>query len=223
MVRVASPSASWRRSGGELAFRKLYSNETQVVQAMTLFMECNQRPLLADRPMIAEMERWVDLEYVAYFGDIEEDDPENHRYKKDTRFKDIAFKTEYAMPFLHILIDYFRKWRDDNYVFHVPKALKKRAREYLRECHPVHHVFSKLFQRGSNSYNIPVRNIFIDIQNSDDARLLSPFHKKQLSEENILEYLKERGFDIRESKPGVFIAHDIVKIEYRDSAPVFLN
>jgi len=197
--------------GGEMAFRLLYSNNPKVVQHMTLFMECNERPLLACKPMVAEMERWVDLEYVSFFGDIPEDDPDNNRYKKDNRFRDDQFKRDYAMPFLHILFDYFKRWREDNYVFHVPQHLKDRAMAYLRECNPVHDLFNKLYEHNPRAPKIPVREVYLSLANCEEYRVLSPYQKKQIQVESIRNYLIEMGYTITEKKKGCPIVEGIGK------------
>lgn len=187
--------------GGQIKARMLYSNRNIVRQTWTLVCECNERPRLHMRPGIAEMERWIDIYHESNFSDSNlVDDPITHRYVPDVYFKTFDFRKKYSMTLIHILIDYFRLWKHNNYIFQLSPSVIQRSKEYMLDCNPVHSFFIQYYEPVEKTDRISVvsiNSIRDTIQNSVEAQLLSKLERRLLSTPHIIRYFQDRGIPVQ--------------------------
>jgi phage/plasmid-associated DNA primase len=214
-VKLDNSTIKSLTGGGELEARKCYSNDTRVRQTWTLVCECNDRPLLKERPGPAEMSRWIDIHHKSYFGDdVLEDDPINHRYVPNVDLKTPTFQKDYALSFIHILLDHFLIWKKNNYVFQLTREVKKRTQEYMMDCNPIHQLFinnyeKKIMKSGNTTINnypkVLIRHIYETINEAPEVRILTKIEKLQLTQKNIIKYLKDREIEVHTNEKYPYI------------------
>lgn len=187
--------------GGMIKARFLYDNNDHVRQTWTLVCELNERVPLKHRACHAEVARWIDIYFGSTFDEVvAEDDWENRIFVVDLNLKSIEYKDKYAMSFLHILIDHFRIWRQNNYRFELTDQVIQRTKEYLLDCDPVHQFFKAIYQhvgpyKGEfpRERRLPITTIYDSIFDTHEVTLLSKEERRLLSKANIIRYLQGRG------------------------------
>lgn len=208
-VKLDNDTIKSLTGGGDLDARKCNSNITLVRKSFTLVCECNERPLLSNKAKFAEKARWIDILYESRFSeDVKEDDWENKVFVENTIFKQKTWINEYKMSFMHILLDHFKVWKDNNYVFQLPEKVKQRSLEYLLDCNPIHGLFKQLYEHDKEYKGVVhVNTIYHEIINLQEYHVLTHREKRLITREALCEYLNERSVKFCMVQGGSSIKH----------------
>lgn len=208
-IKEPSPDAKINNStmksltgGGILDIRGLYTNNTTTRQTWTLVMECNQRPKLENIADVAETDRFIDINHGSYFGDLEKDDPKHHRYVENKKLKENDFKKNYGMSFMHILLDYYRIWKSNNYTFILPDSVKKRSMKYLHACNPWYKYFHQLFYLSIEKNILTFHHIQNAIKDMDEVRNLPYNERKKMDIASLHKFFEDHGVLAKKDKKG---------------------
>ncbi len=135
--------------GGVLHGRQLFKGIQDIVLHMTMVLETNAVPNMAESCMVADTERLLDTFFGSTFtSDEKKWDESKHIYPKNRQYTEVAFWKERRNAFLNILVEYLYKLHDTNYDMgkFVPKAITDRTYLYTLESHLVYRLFKTLFK-----------------------------------------------------------------------------
>lgn len=118
--------------GGSFSARGHHESETTKALHLTMIVECNKKPLFAEEPQRAEVERLIDL----YFGSTFTDDPKevdesNRIYLGKKEYKNEDFQEKHKRAMLYLLMKAYKKYQEREYHFDIPQSVRNRANEYL--------------------------------------------------------------------------------------------
>ena len=191
--------------GNSIKARFLYSNIATVPNHMTIVLECNERPPLKSKASTAERQRWIDIYFKSTFTDeISEDQPEEGLYVVNPTFMMESFLQTYKMSFFHILLDYFRIYKENNYQLLLSDATKKRSLEYILDCNPFHRAFEYNYRqsvqmkyRKDGGPKTPVNLVLHSLKSyCQEETHLTFEEKRSLNRQTLLDYLKERKIPV---------------------------
>lgn len=140
--------------GGELNARALYSNKSEVQLHLTLGMECNVKPGMAEDPTEADIRRIVDLPFDSTFTDDKELlDDEKAIFLIDPTLKTTEWKHKHRNVMLNILVQHFLEVKDNNYNLNAwrPQCIVDRSMEYVQKSYDIHNIFLELFEQRDES------------------------------------------------------------------------
>lgn len=128
--------------GNTINSRTIYSKNTTVNLHGTIFVLCNDKPLLnhVDQAMA---NRLINFPFRSVFKDpsymkehsIQEG--ENYIFKKDEMLKETGFIETNKLQLMNLLIQYYRKFKQDGYLIkNIPDSIKKESEEYMNDSDP---------------------------------------------------------------------------------------
>ena len=124
-------------TGGDvMAYRGLYSNNTKTNMRATHIMMCNKKPLL-DQIDDAVHRRLIIIPFDAQFRseeDIKQFIPEGtpNVFIGVDSVEDEEFLNRMKLPFLHILLDYYKVFRSNGYqITNIPERCRTLVKEYM--------------------------------------------------------------------------------------------
>ena len=140
--------------GGNVAGRKLYSNNTKIVLCMIMIMECNDKPKFKSGPKDAEEERVVDLFFPNKFTSNPDEVNGVNVFMGNPEYKTIEWKESHRDAFLQILIESYKSLQRNNHILYIPPNVKDRTNIYLNESLPIIEIFNAKYVRTGNNMDI---------------------------------------------------------------------
>jgi len=182
--------------GGKFSARSLYDNQTEKILHSTTFVECNKRPMFAEEPKIADVERLIDIHYRSTFtSDLELIDENNYFYPQDATLKNFEFQHEHKFALLKILFEYHKKYRDNNYKLIVPNSIKKRTNEYLEMSCNILQWFKDQYMKTNDKKDVSkLRDIFKHFRESEYYYNLTKREKRRYNYRYFCNYFRENIF-----------------------------
>ena len=99
-----------RNGTPDFAARKILSEVTRVRLCLTLHMNCNTIPYISTLDSAMEQRLRIFEIKSRFVINKEEVDEANHQFRANSYFISTEFKELYAMQFMHILIEYLKKY-----------------------------------------------------------------------------------------------------------------
>jgi phage/plasmid-associated DNA primase len=123
--------------GGTLPARGNYEQDNQKSLHSTMILECNEKPLLKEEPVQAEIDRIIDINFPSYFTDDEKEINESlHIYPCKKEYKDVSFQNIHKYAIIKIIMDAYKDYQQNNYKIYISAEIKQRTTEYLTQsCH----------------------------------------------------------------------------------------
>jgi len=202
--------------GGFINCRMLYSNECQAKQCATVVCESNDEILLKSNPKQAELQRILVLIYKSSFLDnVEEDDAFNNIYKQNPLYKTIEWKNEYKMSLIYILLDYYKKFQENNYKFNIPEEIKDFSNKYLKKSSIMLSIFNEYFEFDNNS-KIEFKTLLNRFKQFayDNKSYYTFIQLRSINKENLIKTLEELNIKISGNNVlGIKIKDEYLEIE----------
>jgi hypothetical protein len=202
--------------GGRTSARMCNSNDCRVLQHMTLIMECNKRPPLAETPTNADVERYIDILYSANFdnGNLE-DDPANERYVKNPLYIDENWHKANRMWFFHILLPYLHRWLDNGQRFDFPEHVKQRSLSYLKGCDPMHVLFYDVAEKEEGKRSILLDVLLKAMKESPTYDTLGILQRREVKKATLQKFLTDEKIEWENNS--------VIGIRLLGSSPSFLD
>ncbi|ARF08563.1 DNA primase [Catovirus CTV1] len=111
--------------GGEFSARGHHENKTAKKLFLTTVVECNDKPLFAEEPKRAELDRLINILFGSTFtDDPSEVDVSKRIYPANKEYKTIEFQEQYKRSLLRIVMDAHKNYSKRDYCFDIPKRFK---------------------------------------------------------------------------------------------------
>ena len=155
--------------GGSFSARGLFEKETQKTLTMTCVVECNKKPLFAETPQVAEVERVIDILFRNTFTDKEEDvNPEFGVYRGNAKFKELTFQLQHCCAFLKIVMDSYKRYAQDNCSLKIPKSVKERSNDYLEQSCDLYQWIMDNYEKSDNPKDVvKMKDMYNTFKGSD--------------------------------------------------------
>lgn len=175
-----------------LRARQLYGRMQDVDMCLTMVMECNKKPKLADEPTIAEQERIFDVEFVSRFTtDASCINEEEHIYLADPTLKDDATTKSLAMALFWILVPYAQHFLTSGlHITPIPARVKERTKGYMKSAFLVLTIFKDVYEDAPNDTWTPMSDILKKLKQSEQYHTLEKRDKQLFNDEHLLTSLK---------------------------------
>ena len=174
--------------GGSFSARGLYESKTEKVNHMTLVVECNSKPLFAEKPQLAEMERVIDILFQNTFTDNEDDiNTQLGVYRGNTKYKELSFQIKHRCAFLKIIMNAYKRYASDNRNLRVPNSIKLRSDAYLASsCELYQWILDNYEKTEKNTDIVKIRDMYCMFIGSEYCNNLSRAEKRKLSEKSFI-------------------------------------
>lgn len=175
-----------------LRARQLYGRMQDVDMCLTMVMECNKRPKLADEPTVAEQERIFDVEFASRFTtDVACINEAEHIYMADPTLKDDETTKSLAIAFFWILAPYAKQFLTSGLrITPIPVRIKERTKGYMKSSFLVLTVFKEVYEDSPNDTWTPMIEILKKLKHSEAFHILEKRDKQLFNEEHLLTSLK---------------------------------
>ena len=180
--------------GDTITARACYSNKTEHKIYITLIMECNKKPKMNGRMDKAILRRILDIPFRSTFTD----DPskyegEEHIYQGDPNAKSVETKLEYYSSLFDILIEYWKKYQEQNNIIKIPKSIEKRNIEYMKSSDDILQFMESNYERTDNKEDY--------VKFKDVFQQYKFIVYKKMQRKDLLEKVNENEFlDFRKNK-----------------------
>ncbi len=183
--------------GGKMTGRQCNSNKTEVRLNLTLVLECNAKPKLAETPTEADLMRIDDILFASRFSQDEEEwSDENHVYPQNPALKTETWRREHRNVFLNMLLEHLFQVRDVGYQLDKfrPRSVVERSLAYVQNSFDIHNLFVELFEElplgepasGEEDWTLPA--IVKEIRESSQFKLLSKKRQREYNASVLKEF-----------------------------------
>jgi len=175
-----------------LRARQLYGKMQDVDMCLTMVMECNKRPKLADEPTVAEQERIFDVEFISRFTT----DPAcineaENIFMADPTLKDDATTKSLAMALFWILAPYAQVFLQSGlHITPIPAKIKERTKGYMKSSFLVLTTFKEVYEDSAEESWTPMVEVLKKLKASEYYHNLEKRDKQLFNEEHLLTSLK---------------------------------
>lgn len=182
--------------GGKFSARGHHESTTEKELNLTMIVECNRRPLLAEEPQKAEIDRIIDIYFRSTFTlNIDEIDHKNHIYQADPYLKTQEFKEKYKFAFLKILFNTHKEYTRRNNNLYIANTIKERTKNYLELSCNIVQWFKENYTHTNNQKDvIKITDIYDKFKISEYFTTLTKQEKKKYNKTFFMDYIQNNSF-----------------------------
>jgi len=132
-----------------------YGNYNDIEIHATYVVECNNIPLLKYNPTITYAHILVDILFRSTFVmNNKLVDEGNNIYKANPNFMSNNFQKNHCCALLKILMESYKEYVANNYIFDIPLPIQERTNAYLEDCCDIYQYIRNLFIIPDNGEDI---------------------------------------------------------------------
>ena len=169
----------------ETAMRTLYSTKTKVNLNESLFMLCNDKPLL-DRSQQAMLDRLIVIPFRCTFKSREYMDEnqlvegENNVFEANDIVKSDSYVEQMKLAIFNYLLPYYRKFRKDGYLIkHIPASIRKLNQSYMEQSDQFMSWFNSEYEKTTQKDDyIKVKDVYTNYCASEFYHNLTKAQKR---------------------------------------------
>jgi phage/plasmid-associated DNA primase len=189
--------------GATFQARGLYQKKADTKIQGSQFMMCNKKPLLdAVDSAIANRLFVIPFRSLFYTTDMMKTLPKDTKYVYEVNpyYQSDEFTEQMKLPFLNILLKYFTKFKQDNYILKgAPKSIIDLGKEYLADSDEIFGWFLTMYERvefhetHEIDENIPfvaIKDVFKKFKDSEYFQKLSKQKQRRINKKWIIDEFK---------------------------------
>lgn len=182
--------------GGTFSARGHHETNTVKELNLTMILEANKRPLFAEEPTEADARRIIDIYFgTKYTSDEELVDEQNNIYLANEYYKTDEFKKKYRYALLKILMNVYKRYKDSNYIFKIPKSIKDRTTQYLEMSCNILQWFKDNYKHTDNKNDIcKMRDLYDNFSSSTYFINLTKNEKRKYNKSYFSDYISNNSF-----------------------------
>jgi phage/plasmid-associated DNA primase len=182
--------------GGTFSARGHHETNTIKELNLTMILEANKRPLFAEEPTEADARRIIDIYFgTKYTTDIELVNEENNVYFANEYYKTDNFRNKYKYALLKILMNIYKEYRKDNYIFSIPKSIKERTTQYLEMSCNILQWFKDNYKYTNIKTDIcKMKDLYDDFSSSTYFINLTKNEKRKYNKSYFSDYVSNNSF-----------------------------
>lgn len=182
--------------GGKFSARGHHESGTEKTLHITMVIECNARPLFAEDPKKAEIDRLVDILFGSTFTDnIKEVDHSKHIYEANVEYKTEEFQNAHKTALLKIVFDEYKNYAKNNYKFDIPQSIRDRTNEYLEmSCNILTWINDNYEKTDSKKDIIKLKDVYDRFKCSEYYHNLTKMQKRTYNKNYFVKEISENIF-----------------------------
>ncbi len=169
--------------------------ENSIIKELNLLMivEANKKPLMAEEP---DVRRIIDMYFkTKYTTDKNLVDEKNGIYLANKYYKTEEFKNKYKFALLKILMDEYKKYQKNNYIFIIPKSISERTTLYLEMSCNILQWFKDNYLFTENKNDIcKIKDLYNDFVSSIYFINLTKNEKRKYNKTYFNNYISSNPF-----------------------------
>lgn len=203
--------------GGKFSARGHHENSTEKTLHITMVIECNARPLFAEDPKKAEIDRLVDIYFRSTFTDnLEELDESKNVYAANVEYKTEEFQNAHKEALMKIVLDEYKRYANNNYIFSIPQSIRDRTKLYLEmSCNILAWINDNYEKTNSKKDIIKLKDVYDKFKISDYYHNLTKMQKRTYNKSYFVGEIAENIF-FRGSYQERYNVHTNVLTHYRE-------
>lgn len=182
--------------GGMFSARGHYEKETQKELNLTMIVECNKKPLFAKEPTNAEARRIIEVNFQSTFitnKDII--DPQKHVFFADIFYKETVFQEKHKFALIHILLNEYKKYKQNGFVLTMPQSVAERTQTYLELSCNLVTWFKQNYEFTGNKQDIcRSTELYHNLSQSDYFCQLTKHEKQKYNKSYLKNYIETNIF-----------------------------
>ena len=182
--------------GGNFSARSHYEKDTEKELHMTMIVECNKRPLFAEEPQDAELRRLIDVHFKSKFvTNKSEVDEAKHIYLANAMYKTKEFQEKHKFALLQILFDVHKMYKNNDYVFDIPKTIEIRSKQYLElSCNIVEWFKDSYVITDDPKDILKLKDLFDSFKASTYYDNLTKLEKRKYNKKYFVDHISDNIF-----------------------------
>jgi hypothetical protein len=182
--------------GGTFSARGHHETNTTKELNLTMILEANKRPLFAEEPTEADARRIIDIYFgTKYTTEKELVDEENNIYIANEYYKTDDFRKKYKYALLKILMESYKEYKKNNYIFEIPQSIKERTSQYLEmSCNILQWFKDNYKYTGDKNSICKMKDLFEDFSTSSYFINLTKNEKRKYNKSYFCDYVSSNIF-----------------------------
>jgi phage/plasmid-associated DNA primase len=188
--------------GGTFSARGHHETNTVKELNLTMILEANKRPLFAEEPTEADARRIIDIYFGSkYTTDKDLVDEENHIYIANEYYKTGEFRKKYKYALLKVLMYSYAEYKNNNYIFEIPKSIKERTTQYLEMSCNILQWFKDTYNyTGDKNAICKMKDLYEVFTSSNYYSNLTKNEKRKYNKSYFSDYISNNSFLIKYHK-----------------------
>jgi len=156
-----------------LSCRGLYESNTKKTLCLTMIVECNKKPILAEKPTDADIRRIVDVLFPSKFTEMEDKIDNIKVFPINEEIKKTYWQNKHRYAILNILMNYYSK------KIEIPSGILERTNQYIEDCCDITKWFNENYEKTEDKNDIiKVKDIHLDFLYSEVYTNMSKHERK---------------------------------------------
>ena len=185
--------------GGTFSARGHHEKQTEKELNLTMIVECNQIPLLADQISNAEVRRIIDVYFRSTFTtDDSLLDLNNNIYTANLSYKTVEWQDQHKYALIKILIEKHKNYTNNNSIFKIPNSIAERTNNYLELSCNIISWFKDTFELTENKDDIiKVKDIFEIFMRSMHYENMTKADRRKYNKTFFVNFIETNKFFIK--------------------------
>lgn len=197
--------------GGTISARGLYESNAKKELNLTLIVECNKRPLFVEEPGDAEVRRLIDIKFRSSFVNDETlIDENNYIFKANSNYKTEYFQNKHKYALLKILMNAYKRYKNEDSTLKMPESIKKRTDQYLEMSCNLLQWFKDNYELSENE-TISFKEMYDLFKQSDFYINANKIEKRNYTKKKFYEYFQKNIFTRKYYKERHYNTYNILK------------
>lgn len=191
--------------GGTISACNLYESNTKKELNLTLIVECNKRPLFVEELGDAEVRRLIDIKFRSSFVNDETlIDENNYIFKANSDYKTEYFQNKHKYALLKILMNAYKRYKNEDSTLKMPESIKKRTEQYLEMSCNLLQWFKDNYELSEND-TISFKNMYDLFKQSDFYVNADRNEKRKFTKNKFYEYFQKIYLHVNIIKKDIII------------------
>lgn len=204
-IKLSNSTIKELTGGSNLSVRKLYSNDTDCKNHLTMILECNERPNFNGKPTNADYRRLIDIYLPNKFTKEKEQINNIDVFEADETLKDFDRMNNFKYAIMTNLINFTNNFDNNIFNITIPDFVKERSKEHLLKGNVFFNWFLENTEKTDNKNDLlPFKIVYERFRCSETYTDLTKQEKRSntviklkddlKSDQNFSKYYHERLF-----------------------------
>ena len=181
--------------GGKFSARGHHESHTEKELNLTMIIECNTRPLLAEEPKEAELRRIIDMEFKSSFTNDKNLIDNKTVFQANDVYKTEEWQSKHKYALIKILIEKHKNYTNNNNILTIPKYIADRTNNYLQMSCDIISWFKDNYELTEDKNDtLKVKDMYYNFTYSHNFQHMSKVDKRKYNKSYFMDYISTTLF-----------------------------